>query len=44
MVLNVEGPREVVRDMETQKLKAGNTLNLSVDMDGCVCAPFQRPQ
>ena len=35
----VEGPREVLRDVDTQELEAGDTLNLrSVDMDGGVCA------
>src|SRR4029434_6126552 len=37
----VEGPREVLRDVDTQELEAGDTLNLHpVDMDGDVCASF----
>ena len=35
----VESPREVLGDVDTQKLEAGDTLNRhSVDTDGGVCA------
>ena len=35
----VEGPREVPGDVDTQKLKAGDTLNLHlIDSDGGVSA------
>ena len=35
----VEGPGEVHWDVDTQRLKTGDTLNLcSIDMDGGVCA------
>ena len=35
----VEDPREVLGDVDTQKLEAGDTLNLcSIVTDGCVCA------
>ena len=34
-----EGPREVLGDVDTQKLEAGDTLNLCpADMDRGVCA------
>ena len=37
----VEGPREILGDVDTQELKAGDTLNLCpVDLDGGVCSSF----
>lgn len=34
----VDGPDEVLRDVNTQELKAGHTLYLSsIDVDRCVC-------
>ena len=37
----VEGPREILGDVDTQELKAGDTLNLRpVDADGGVCSSF----
>ena len=36
---DVRGPTKALRDVDTQKLEAGDMLNLCpVDMDGGVCA------
>ena len=36
---DVEDPREVLGDVDTQKLEAGDVLNLRpIDTDGGVCA------